>query len=1096
MNCSLHYFVRALLLLSVALPLLFAVPLAAQVPPVPPVTPEVQALLDAGMKLRGGRQFAEAEQEFRKALALARQKDDKRGVADSLRRLGSVSEDLQRRSDALTLQEQALVLYRELNDRRSQAGTLSNIAGLYRRMQQGEKAIDRFRQALTIFREIDDRFWVANTLHGMGITYNMMSRPKEAIAVYEEALSLFRKEKTSQSQTMEASVLTNLGNVYVEMGETQRAAKYYEEALPLHRTLKHTENVANTLGGIAAVCELRGEYAAAIAYNREALSLVRQLNLPEREQALLLNLGKIYFETRRLGDADAHVRNMLEICQRLKNRIGEGTAWQSIGAIRQAQGDYLMALDGYLRALALFQETGVRNREGDCYRALGNLYGIMGQLELAQDRTEKALVIARETNDGEAAVLAARQLGNFYLRDGETERAMALLNEGLRNAEILQSKKYQAHLFHLLGTVNRARKRTKEGVAAFDAAIRLCRSLGDVSGMGGIMSDRGALLYQSGQLTAAIRDYEASLRMMRSRAKGDPWALALTHTRLGIAYEQRREHTRAKKHFEEAISLSENISNLFGNQDEVRLSLQGTQVYAHQYYLEFLIRQGQGAVAFPLVQRMKGRVLLDHMTSGRPDILTRLTDDERAQLEAFHRQAEKLSQRMMAESLGKEAGNRGRYAELAESLSRLESERTVYVSGLMGRHPEMRRLKPTRNVSTAEIAAALPRDGALVEFVVLPERLLMFVVTRIKNRPVRTLFSTPIAEEALTEKISDFRATCADPRKLFKVKAQELYRLLLGPADALLRHRKHVVICPDQRLWEVSFASLMPEPDRFLADRSTLSFAYSAATLLTAREKRLPSSGRQPTGTVLTVANPHFGPIARFKEPTKVVEAAVGRPIDAMDRTGNKDNYGVFRDEQRDLWSAVRTESLAPLKGTLAEAGAIRAAFPDALVLSGEGAQETIFKEKAGQYRYLHLASHAFLNDAAPLLSNIVLAEPAKGSADDGLLTAREILELDLQAEMCVLSACNTGGGKQRRGEGVIGLTWALFAAGIPTQIASQWSVDDTATGKLMSRFYGLLKTSSTKADALRAAARGLKSDPRYRHPYYWAPFVLIGDWR
>src|SRR5262249_26475397 len=141
---------------------------------------------------------------------------------------------------------------------------------------------------------------------------------------------------------------------------------------------------------------------------------------------------------------------------------------------------------------------------------------------------------------------------------------------------------------------------------------------------------------------------------------------------------------------------------------------------------------------------------------------------------------------------------------------------------------------------------------------------------------------------------------------------------------------------------------------------------------------------------------------------------------------------------------------------------------------TGNKAQEAVVKAQASRYRYLHFATHGFLNDVSPLLSSIVLAQPPAGSSDDGFLTAREIFGLNLNAEMTVLSACNTGRGEARSGEGIIGLTWALFVAGCPTQVASQWSVDDLSTARLMARFYTRLKAGQGKGNALRRAALSL----------------------
>jgi CHAT domain-containing protein len=130
------------------------------------------------------------------------------------------------------------------------------------------------------------------------------------------------------------------------------------------------------------------------------------------------------------------------------------------------------------------------------------------------------------------------------------------------------------------------------------------------------------------------------------------------------------------------------------------------------------------------------------------------------------------------------------------------------------------------------------------------------------------------------------------------------------------------------------------------------------------------------------------------------------------------------------------------------------------------------------------------------MLSSIVLAEPPGGSDEDGFLTAREIFDLNLKADLVVLSACDTGRGERKSGEGIVGLTWALFVAGAPSQIVSQWAVNDASTAQLMQSFYANLRGGKSKGDALREAELSLMKEAAHSHPYYWAPFILIGDWR
>jgi CHAT domain-containing protein len=261
-----------------------------------------------------------------------------------------------------------------------------------------------------------------------------------------------------------------------------------------------------------------------------------------------------------------------------------------------------------------------------------------------------------------------------------------------------------------------------------------------------------------------------------------------------------------------------------------------------------------------------------------------------------------------------------------------------------------------------------------------------------------------------------------------------------------------------------------------LWERYGLVYAYSATGMKTSLDVHKRPKRAQTRQTLLVMANPDFGLVER--------SPAAKRPADRSAELA----------PVRGLYE--RTGGLGRLPHTQAEADAILAAFPEAVVRTDEEAQETLVKQTGGNYRYLHFATHAVFHDAAPLLSGVILARPPIGSTDDGILTVRELLGMSLTADMMVLSACETARGAKQRGEGIIGLTWAMFAAGVPTQIVSQWAVDDAATAQLMGRFYRGLKQGKSKEEALRAAALSLLRNGKHHHPFYWAPFLVMGDWR
>ncbi len=349
-------------------------------------------------------------------------------------------------------------------------------------------------------------------------------------------------------------------------------------------------------------------------------------------------------------------------------------------------------------------------------------------------------------------------------------------------------------------------------------------------------------------------------------------------------------------------------------------------------------------------------------------------------------------------------------------------------------------------------------------------------------------------------------------------------------------------------------SSFILHPSSFLAARFLITYAYSATG---AQASMLARPKGATTGEVLALANPDFGDTKRFGDsvvipgqrpfeapsrlpslpsrpfeapsrpfsapirpfeapsrplplPSRPFEAparpfespsrpfeAPARPFEAPSRPFEAPSR-PFEAPSRDLFTQIRG-GIAALPGTQREADMLHNLYPSAAIYTGANAQEATFKAEAGKYKYLHLASHAFFNDAAPLLSSVFLAAPPKsgaGSEEDGFLTARELLDMDLHADLIVLSACQTARGEKHSGEGIVGMTWALFVAGCPTQVLSQWSVDDAATALLMARFYRELKAGQAKGTALRTAERELRRNPKYAHPYYWAPFQLVGQWR
>jgi CHAT domain-containing protein len=262
------------------------------------------------------------------------------------------------------------------------------------------------------------------------------------------------------------------------------------------------------------------------------------------------------------------------------------------------------------------------------------------------------------------------------------------------------------------------------------------------------------------------------------------------------------------------------------------------------------------------------------------------------------------------------------------------------------------------------------------------------------------------------------------------------------------------------------FQALLDEGDRYLIERSAVSYAPSLTVLREMRALRDKRRAEAAPFTLLALGNPLIG--------KETVERAR---------------------------LSLRDEKLFPLPEAEAEVRALGRLFGArrSKVYIGAEAREDRLKAEAGQSRIIHFATHGVLNDAAPLYSYLALARGDK--KEDGLLEAWELMRLDLKADLAVLSACETARGRASAGEGVIGLTWALFVAGAPATVVSQWEVESASTRDLMLGFHRRLQAPRaagrlTKAESLRRAAIKLMKNPETNHPFYWAGFVLVGDGR
>jgi CHAT domain-containing protein len=572
---------------------------------------------------------------------------------------------------------------------------------------------------------------------------------------------------------------------------------------------------------------------------------------------------------------------------------------------------------------------------------------------------------------------------------------------------------------------------------------------------------------RQGNTAQALEYFQKSLVLMT--ALGDKVGIADTLTEMGRTYRASNQITLARQAFGAAITTIETLRGQVAGGEQEQQRFFEDKLASYHGMVELLVAQNQSSAALGYAEHAKARVLLDVLNSGRINVTKAMTAAEQEKERGLNNQLVSLNTQISRENLRAQP-DAARLNDLKAHLQKVRLDFEAFQTSLYAAHPELKTQRGEVETVTSEQARALLPDSpsALLEYVVADEQAYLFALT---VNPAGTtelkVYPLAIKQKELGARVAQFRETLASGSPGFHKPASELYELLLKPAAAQLQGRTSLVIVPDGALWELPFQTLQPGPNRYLIEDSAIAYAPSLTALREMNKLRDRKKDVVGSPTLLAFGNPALGKqtIAHAK-------------------------------------SVLMDEKLDPLPEAERQVNTLRQIYgvPKTKVYIGAEAREERAKAEAGSYRILHFATHGILNDSSPMYSQLLLAQSEADTKEDGLLEAWEIMKLNLNADLVVLSACDTARGRVGAGEGMIGLSWAFFVAGSPTSILSQWKVDSASTTELMVEFHRQLKAqmanpagSFSAARALREAELKLLRSERYRHPFYWAGFVVTG---
>jgi CHAT domain-containing protein/Tfp pilus assembly protein PilF len=866
--------------------------------------------------------------------------------------------------------------------------------------------------------------------------------PEDALAPARESVDVLRRVDDRPAL---AAALNTLGNACWWASRYDEALDAFQRSLEISTADGDRSLAARTENNIANVLKARGEYAPALDHLTRALAAFEALGDRPRAAIVLNNIALVHSFWGDNATALEYSGRALALGRAEGDQNVIGKALDTLGDFYRAAGAYDQALKSFQEALRIRTALGQRAGITETTHNIGLVYFSQGEYELAIAAFKRGLRLDHDWKMGDDAVEAEglRNIGAAAWRLGQRTRAAADFRASLAIVRRTRNRYREAEVLDDLGEMAVAERHLAESSELFEKSLAIRRDIGDQAGICRSLTSLAAARLAAGSPRAALDLARQALESPIIREQPD--LLWPAQAVAGRAYRRLHRGAEAKAILEDAIQSIEQIAVGAPGSEGLGLHFFEDKLLPYHELIALSIERHEPGEAIGVAERSKARVLTQLIGSARGDETKLLTDAEKRERGRLRDAVLTLNRQIATEQ---EHGRADASRMEALEASRHDAREAVdaFETTLATRHPEL----ATAPIAIAPFAVAQAgaivgdRRTAAVEYVVADDRLYAFLVTRDRAQLSVDARAIDVDRTALTRRIDRLANEIASRDFAFTGDARALYDTLLGPFRARLAGITRLIIVPDGVLWSVPFQALRG-PDGFVIEHASVSYAPSLAAL---REiQRLP----KPTGprTVLAMARTEFG---SGLEPLPDAASQV-RLI-------------------RDIYGADR-----------------------AAVFVGDAATESRFKSEAPRYAVLHLATHGILEEASPLYSHLVLTPSPDSGGDDGRLEAREIMRLKLTADLVVLAACETGRGRTAPGEGVIGTTWALFAAGARSTVVSQFRVESKSTTDLLVGFHRrLARDAGSKTDALRAAALDLLRAPRYAHPYYWAGFILIGD--
>ncbi len=1090
---------------------------------------EARCLNSIGLTYFRKTEFEKAESHLRQSIDINREISLLTGVISNLDNLGAIYKAQYKFEKALQVFNEAMQISEEIGDEQRRAEQWKSIGTIYQANKNMNKAFDYYHKALSFADETNNMELKASTLMNLGSAHADLSDFKKSVkyweegadlavqlkdhqlesgflsnvsiayrnlALYDQSLKTLKRAMQLSKETFnrwtEGNTLREMGIIYYYKGLPDSSLFFWNQAIEVFKSIPDMSMVGMVTGHIGVYYKNTGQPFKALNAYKMALQLVRQVNNEREEANILGNISNVYNDI--LADyplAEEYLNKALEIKKRLGETSFIGILQGIFGIVKKNQGDYQSSLYRYQQALKIAQESGNRSSEAKLFGNMGAVYSDLGEKEMALQFLTKNLEMLEEIGEVHKKSEVLINLGSVYTDMDNDSLGLDYYRKADKLATEQGHRGFQIDIKLNIGSIYKKQGNFSKARESYETALKIARDISALAEQGQILTLIGNLYLELGQFTDALNCHEQGFSIMQKIMSPEGLWKALFG--IGSVLENKDLNDEAFIKYAAAIETIESIRSKL-TIESLKESFMTGKIEVYHAIIRLLLNMGRTEEAFDYMERAKARNLLDILSTDRINITEGISTellDKKKKVEWLLRRVNTL----LTEEYSKlaEQSKEQYISVLEDSLKKVRFQHSEVLQEIKLNHPRYAQtvgiIKP---LTLKEIQRSVLQDDTfLVSYLVTEDELYVCVVSKqtfqfeiieVSNKEISSLIDRllhPFLSMQTGANLEDIS---------FNLKlSQELYSKIFQPIERYLHEKSSLIIIPDGWLHYLPFEAMVTniekkrfprdivfsryETAHYLIEKYPISYAHSASVL----DPKLRSRNEdiRLTGKLFAIGNPDFG----------------------HSNNGFQEKPSALNSSMR----KVRNALLNDLPNSQNEVEIISELLKPSVVLVGDAAREGLFKQDVSNYEVVHLSTHAFADEVQPMYSWIAFAQN-KDIKEDGFLHAYEVFNLNLNANLVTLSACETGLGKLRQGEGLIGLTRAFMYAGSNSVLVSLWSVEDASTAKFMEYFYDNLRNSKAKSEALRQAKLSMlktrEHKMSYAMPFLWAPFVLVGDWR